>query len=365
LARFGDKVIRDAIYNELKRGGQAFFVHNRIDDLEKIANIILKLVPDARVTYAHGQMDGKQLERKMVDFIEHKYDVLVSTNIIESGLDISNANTIIINHAHMFGLSDLHQMRGRVGRSNKKAYCYLLTPPLTSLSVESRKRLKALEDFSDLGSGFKVAMKDLEIRGAGNMLGGEQSGFITDIGFDAYNKVLEDAIKELRDEEFAELFKNDPKFNGPEKTDCAIETDLEILIPESYISNVSERLNIYMQADKLENESQLVKFRDMLQDRFGPLPEPVEGVLKTVRLRWMAESLFFEKLSVKGGNLKAHLPPSEKEAYYKSESFSKVLVYVQKHSKICRLKETGKRLIFSVKGVETIDDALKTLSEIQ
>ncbi|OYX13099.1 MAG: transcription-repair coupling factor, partial [Algoriphagus sp. 32-45-6] len=255
---FQEEVIRDAVAYELRRGGQVFFVHNRVGEIDSIANLIQKLVPDARVIGAHGQMDGKKLENIMVDFINHEYDVLVSTNIIESGLDIPNANTIIINRAHMFGLSDLHQMRGRVGRSNKKAFCYLLTPPMSGLTPEARKRLQTLEEFSDLGDGFKVAMKDLDIRGAGNLLGAEQSGFITDLGFEMYHKILDEAVQELKENEFAALFETDLA----EKVkvlvqDCTIETDLELLIPEEYVSNISERLGLYSKLDSIKNEEEL------------------------------------------------------------------------------------------------------------
>ena len=261
LHTFNEAIIRDAISHELRRGGQVFFVHNRVSDIEAIANVIYKLVPDARIGIAHGQMDGDKLEKAMVKFIDGEYDVLVSTNIIESGLDIPNANTIIINQAHMFGLSDLHQMRGRVGRSNKKAFCYLLTPPASLLTADSRKRLAALEEFSELGDGFKVAMRDLDIRGAGNLLGGEQSGFITDLGFDTYHKILDDAIQELKETDFKDLFaaelEEKAKFIVQ---DCVIETDLEILIPDDYVNNISERLQLYSRLDNIKDEDQLKEF---------------------------------------------------------------------------------------------------------
>ncbi|MDN4165621.1 transcription-repair coupling factor [Cytophagales bacterium LB-30] len=362
---FNNEIIRDAVSNEINRGGQVFFVHNRISDIEEIANLILKLVPDARICIGHGQMDGEKLEKVMMKFIEGEYDVLVSTNIIESGLDIPNANTIMINRAHMFGLSDLHQMRGRVGRSNKKAYCYLLTPPTSALTVDSRKRLSALEEFSDLGDGFKVAMRDLDIRGAGNLLGAEQSGFITDIGFDMYHKLLDETIQELKETEFKDLFIRElSQTTKALVVDCSIETDMEILIPENYVSNISERLNLYAKLDSIKNEEGLAKFTASLLDRFGPLPDTVLELIETVRLRWLAEKLGFEKVSLKRGNMKCYFVPAENERYYKSDVFGKVLAYVQKHSKICKMKEHKSRLILNIDEVESINRALQLLSEM-
>ena len=363
---FEEEGIRDAVSYELRRGGQVFFVHNRVGEIDSIANLILKLVPDARVIGAHGQMDGDKLEKIMVDFINHQYDVLVSTNIIESGLDIPNANTILINRAHMFGLSDLHQMRGRVGRSNKKAFCYLLTSPLSGLTAEARKRLQTLEEFSDLGDGFKVAMKDLDIRGAGNLLGAEQSGFITDLGFEMYHKILDEAVQELKENEFAALFDEDLK----EKVsvlvqDCTIETDLELLIPESYVSNISERLALYSKLDGLEKEEELDQFGQMLQDRFGPLPKAVQDLMETVRLRWQAEELGIEKLVLKGSQMKCYLLPSSKETYYSSAVFGNIMKFVQLHSKSCKIKEHKNRLILSIDQVLNIQKAQHLLKEMK
>jgi transcription-repair coupling factor (superfamily II helicase) len=363
---FREEVIRDAIAFELKRGGQVFFVHNRVGEIDSIANLILRLVPDARVAAAHGQMDGKKLEDIMVKFIEGEYDVLVSTNIIESGLDIPNANTIIINRAHMFGLSDLHQMRGRVGRSNKKAFCYLLTTPTSGLTAEARKRLQTLEEFSDLGDGFKVAMRDLDIRGAGNLLGAEQSGFITDLGFEMYHKILDEAVQELKENEFAYLFEVDLK----EKVevlvqDCVIETDLELLIPESYVSNISERLSLYAKLDNIKKEEELQTFIQSVRDRFGPIPSPVEDLFETVRLRWIAENLGFEKLVLKGEIMKCYFLPSEKEKYFKSDTFGKILAYIQKHGKHCKIKEAKNRLILIISEVKSIEKAKKWLEEMK
>jgi transcription-repair coupling factor (superfamily II helicase) len=362
---FQEEIIRDSVAYELRRGGQVFFVHNRVGEIDSIANLIMKLVPDARVVGAHGQMDGKKLEKVMVDFINHEYDVLVSTNIIESGLDIPNANTIIINRAHMFGLSDLHQMRGRVGRSNKKAFCYLLTPPMSGLTPEARKRLHTLEEFSDLGDGFKVAMKDLDIRGAGNLLGAEQSGFITDLGFEMYHKILDEAVQELKENEFAALFETDLT----EKVkvlvqDCTIETDLELLIPEEYVGNISERLGLYSKLDSLKNEEELEKYSAMLQDRFGPLPEEVKELLETVKLRWKAEKLGIEKLVLKGKQMKCYLLPSSRDDFYSSVVFGRIMKFAQLHPKICKIKEYKNRLILTIEGVKSIREAEKMLLEM-
>ncbi len=366
LHTFNEALIRDAVSFELRRGGQVFFVHNRVRDIEQVANIILKLVPDARIGVAHGQMDGAKLEKVMLKFIAGEFDILVSTNIIESGLDIPNANTIIINSAHMFGLSDLHQMRGRVGRSNKKAFCYLLTPPTTGLTSDARKRLSTLEEFSDLGDGFKVAMRDLDIRGAGNLLGAEQSGFISDLGFDAYHKILDEAVQELKETEFKSLFADElAKTTEVLVQDCSVETDLEILIPETYVANISERLNLYARLDNIKDEASLEKFTESLEDRFGPMPEAVKDLTETVKLRWLAEKLGFEKLLLKNENLKCYLVSSDNEKYYKSAIFGRILAYVQQHPKKFRLREHKKRLILTVSEVLTVEDAIEILSSIQ
>jgi transcription-repair coupling factor (superfamily II helicase) len=363
---FREEVIRDSVAYELRRGGQVFFVHNRVGEIDSIANLIMKLVPDARVAGAHGQMDGKKLEKVMVDFINHEYDVLVSTNIIESGLDIPNANTIIINRAHMFGLSDLHQMRGRVGRSNKKAFCYLLTSPMSGLTAEARKRLQTLEEFSDLGDGFKVAMKDLDIRGAGNLLGAEQSGFITDLGFEMYHKILDEAVQELKENEFAALFELDLEDKVKVLVqDCTIETDLELLIPEGYVSNISERLGLYSKLDAIKDEEELGKFSIMLMDRFGPLPDSVEDLMETVKLRWTAEKLGIEKLVLKAKQMKCYLLPSSRDDFYSSEVFKKIMRFAQTHSKQTKIKEHKNRLILTVEGVTTISKAQNKLKEME
>jgi len=363
---FHKGLIRDAISFELRRGGQVFFVHNRIHDIDEIANIIFHLVPDARIAVAHGQMRGEKLEKIMLKFIEGEYDILVSTNIIESGLDIPNANTIIINRAHMFGLSDLHQMRGRVGRSNRKAFCYLITPPTAGLTVEARKRLKTLEEFSELGDGFKVAMRDLDIRGAGNLLGGEQSGFINDLGFDTYHKILDESIQELKETEFRHLFEQDLK----KKTeflveDCIIESDFEMLIPESYVTSISERLNLYARLDNIKNESELSAFINEIRDRFGEIPESVDTLIETVRIRWIAEKLGIEKMILKNGILKAQFVDPGNKEYYNSEIFGKILQYIKTNPAVCRLKEFRNKPVLFIENINHVLDAKRTLEKIQ
>jgi len=362
---FNESVIRDAVSFEVKRGGQVFFVHNRVGNIEEVANIILRLVPNARVAVAHGQMDGAKLEKTMLRFIEGEYDVLVSTNIIESGLDIPNANTILINNAHMFGLSDLHQMRGRVGRSNRKAFCYLLSPPASGLTSDARKRLSTLEEFSELGDGFKVAMRDLDIRGAGNLLGAEQTGFITDLGFEMYHKILDEAVQELKETEFKDLFTRDlAETLKPLVQDCSIETDLEVLIPEDYVTNTTERLRLYSRLDNIKDEEQLQEFKKMLEDRFGEIPESVHELMSTVRLRWKAEQLGFEKLMLKNGLMKCYIVGLDNENYFKSETFGKIIQYVQQHPKRCRIKETKKRPILSIERTENTQQAISILDDI-
>lgn len=364
LHTFDEKIIRDAVSHELRRGGQVFFVHNRVGDIDSVANTIYKLVPDAKIGIAHGQMEGDKLERAMMKFIDAEYDVLVSTNIIESGLDIPNANTIIINQAHMFGLSDLHQMRGRVGRSNKKAFCYLLTPPASLLTSDSRKRLAALEEFSDLGDGFKVAMRDLDIRGAGNLLGGEQSGFINDLGFETYHKILDDAIQELKENDFRDLF----AVELAEKAkiivqDCVIETDLEILIPETYVNNTSERLQLYARLDNIKDEEQLKKFSDELSDRFGEIPAAVHEMINSVRLRWLGEELGFEKISLKNERIRGYFV-SGSDAYFNSEIFGLILKFAQNNPRRCKIKDQGGKPLIVIENVPTVDAAIELFNHM-
>ncbi len=364
LHTFNESIVRDAISFELKRGGQVFFVHNRVGDIDEIANIILRLVPDARIGVAHGQMDADKLEKAMLRFIDGAYDVLVSTNIIESGLDIPNANTIMINQAHMFGMSDLHQMRGRVGRSNKKAFCYLLTPPASLLSADARKRLAALEEFSDLGDGFKVAMRDLDIRGAGNLLGAEQSGFISDLGFETYHKILDEAVQELKETDFKELFAAELSQRAQVLVqDCVIETDLELLIPEYYIANISERLQLYTQLDNIKKEEELLQFKSSLRDRFGPLPQQTEELIRSVELRWLGEQLGFEKISLKNEKLRAWFV-SNKNEYYNSKIFGEILEYVQQHPKQFRMRDMGNKLTLVAEPIHTVDFAISLLRQM-
>ena len=357
---FDEKIIRDAINYELARAGQVFFVHNRVQDIHDVATMIWRLCPQARVAVGHGQMDGAKLEETLMTFIEGESDVLVSTTIIESGIDIPNANTIIIDQAQNFGLSDLHQMRGRVGRSNKKAYCYLLAPPLSVLTNEAKQRLKAIEEFSDLGSGFNVAMRDLDIRGAGNLLGGEQSGFISEIGFEMYHKILDEAIQELKETEFADLFiheREEKKF----VSDCQIDTDLEILLPSDYVNSVSERLLLYKELDNTGSEENLVEFENQLRDRFGTLPKPAIELLSTIRLRWIAEKLGFEKILLKNKRFIGYFVSNPASFFYQSEVFSNILKYVQKNSNKCRLKEDKSRLSLTIRDIETVEQANEAL----
>ena len=361
---FSEEFIRDAISFEVQRGGQVFFVHNRVNDIESIANIIMRLVPDVRIGIAHGQMEGDRLEKVMVNFIEGEYDILVSTNIIESGIDIPNANTIIINSAHMFGLSDLHQMRGRVGRSNRKAFCYLLTPSVSTLASDSRKRLQTLEEFSELGDGFKVAMRDLDIRGAGNLLGAEQSGFVNDLGYELYHKMLDEAVQELKNNEFKDLFTS--ALGLPQKLvpDCQIETDFATLIPDSFVKNISERLSLYTRLDNIEKESELMSLEKEVLDRFGPLPKEVQDLLKMVRLRWDAEGLQLEKLTLKSNTMKGYFVTSQNDAFFQSPKFGKVIDYVKQHPRQSALKDQKGKLILICEHVESIDQAQMILSEM-
>lgn len=370
LHTFNEEIIRDAVSFEVSRGGQVFFVHNRVQDIIQVARMINRLCPDVRVGIGHGQLDGDKLEEVMLKFVEGEYDVLVATTIIEAGLDISNANTIIINQAHMFGLSDLHQMRGRVGRSNKKAFCYLLTTPVSLLTNEARKRLKAIEEFSDLGSGFNIAMRDLDIRGAGDLLGGEQSGFINEIGFEMYQKILDEAIQELRIEneelEIGDSYNQKVKNNTNKLyvTDCNIDTDMEILIPVEYVTNITERLTLYRELDNSNNEEDLQKFEMQLKDRFGPVPYQTIELIHTIRLRWLAMEIGFEKLLLKNNKMVGYFIPKQDSAYYQTESFTKVLKFVQQNQRICKMKENNGKLTLSFDNIKSIDDAIAVLKPV-
>jgi len=310
-------------------------------------------------------MEGAKLEKAMLRFIEGAYDILVSTNIIESGLDIPNANTIIINQAHMFGLSELHQMRGRVGRSNKQAFCFLLSPPVIGLSTDARKRLNTLEEFSDLGDGFKVAMRDLDIRGAGNLLGAEQSGFISDLGFDMYHKILDEAVQELKETEFKELFAKELKETADLLVqDCVIESDLELIIPETYVENISERLGLYTTLDNTKDQKQLDEFEQHTRDRFGPIPDETYELIRSVKLRWQAERLGFEKLVLKNETLKGHFIPQEKETYYTGPIFGKVLKFVQNNPRRCKLRELKGKLTLTITDMESVEAATNMLTNV-
>ena len=360
---FNEETLRDAIQYEVSRGGQIFFIHNRIENIKEVAGMIQRLCPDVKVGVGHGQMEGAKLERLMLDFIEGEFDLLVSTTIIESGLDIPNANTIIINNAQNFGLSDLHQMRGRVGRSNKKAFCYLITPPRISMSEEGRKRIQALEQHSDLGAGFNIAMRDLEIRGAGDILGAEQSGFISDIGFEMYQRILAEAVKELKESEFKDIYiKNtsDSFFVD----ECQIDTDMEILIPDHYVNSISERLQLYKDLNTIENEDELNIFTEQITDRFGKIPPEVEKLLHTIRLRWIAKDLGFEKIILKANKMIAYFVANPKSSFFQSEQFGVILKFIQLNPKACQMKEKNNKLSLIFEKISTVEMALIQLKMI-
>ncbi len=348
---FNQDFIRDAIYFEAERGGQVFFIFNRIQGVKEMSALLQNLCPDLSISYAHGQMDGKELEGKIIDFIKRKYDVLVCTNIVESGVDIPNVNTIIINNAHHFGLSDLHQLRGRVGRSNKKAFCYLIAPPMSTLPADSRKRLQTLEQFSDLGSGFQIAMRDLDIRGAGNLLGGEQSGFMADIGFEMYQKILEEAIKELKRNRFKELFKDEISLQDNFVTDCTIDSDLEILIPDEYVESISERLSLYTRLDSLETEQELKDFYKELTDRFGLPPRQVDDLFAVVRSRKNGINIGFEKIILKDKKMRCYFINKNNSPYFESILFNNILQYLQTGTNKARLKQIGTNFLLIVDDI--------------
>jgi transcription-repair coupling factor (superfamily II helicase) len=358
---FNEDFIRDAIYFETERGGQVFFIHNRIQGLAEMSALIQSLCPDLSIGYAHGQLEGHELEERILDFIDKRYDVLVCTNIVESGVDIPNVNTIIVNNAHQFGLSDLHQLRGRVGRSNKKAFCYLLAPSISTLPSDSRKRLQTLEQHSELGSGFQIAMRDLDIRGAGNMLGGEQSGFMAEIGFEMYQKILDEAIKELKRTEFRSLFKEEIAKQEDYVQDCTIDTDLEILIPDSYVESITERLSLYTRLDNCEDEQELRAFAAELNDRFGPMPQQVQDLFDTVRCRKLAVALGFEKMILKDETLKCYFINKADSPYFETEIFQKILAYIQKHTNKGKLRQVGKMFMLVVDDITSMKDMLKFL----
>jgi transcription-repair coupling factor (superfamily II helicase) len=367
VIRYSEETIRDAITYEIQRGGQIFFIHNRIENIKEVAGMIQRLVPDAKIGIGHGQLDGKKLENLMLAFINGEFDVLVSTTIVESGLDVPNANTIFINNANNFGLSDLHQMRGRVGRSNKKAFCYFITPEYSAMTDDARKRITALEQFSELGSGFNIAMKDLEIRGAGDLLGGEQSGFINDIGFDTYQKILNEAIDELKENEFKDLYEDDGKEKEYVK-DITIDSDFELLFPDNYVNNISERLNLYTQLNNIKTEEELQKFESEIVDRFGELPTQVVDLLNSVRIKWIATKMGLEKVVMKQGKLIGYFITDQKSGFYQSAGFTRVLQFVQQHSSACKMKEkqtrNGLRLLLTFESIKTVKQALAVLKPI-
>ncbi|USD25956.1 transcription-repair coupling factor [Flagellimonas marinaquae] len=366
VIRLNEEVIRDAVSYEIQRGGQVFFIHNRIENIKEVAGMLQRLVPDAKIGIGHGQMEGKKLESLMLSFMNGEFDVLVSTTIIESGLDVTNANTIFIHNANNFGLSDLHQMRGRVGRSNKKAFCYFITPPYEVMTPEARKRIEALEQFTDLGSGFNIAMKDLEIRGAGDLLGGEQSGFINEIGFETYQKILSEAIDELKENEFKELYE---EVEGDKEKvyvkEMQLDTDFELLFPDDYINNITERLNLYTQLNSVEDEVGLQKFEAQLVDRFGELPEPAVDLMNSVRIKWIATHIGLEKVIMKKGKFIGYFIADQQSSFYQSPVFTQILQYAQTHPQLVKLKEkqtrNGLRLLLVFDKITSVEKALKVL----
>ncbi len=369
VIRFNEEVIRDAVSYEIQRGGQVYFINNRIENIKEVAGMIQRLVPGAKVGIGHGQMDGKKLEELMLAFMEGEFDVLVATTIIESGLDVPNANTIFINNANNFGLSDLHQMRGRVGRSNKKAFCYFITPPYSMMTGEAQKRITALEQFSELGSGFNIAMKDLEIRGAGDLLGGEQSGFINEIGFDTYQKIMNEAIEELKENEFKDLYQEENDIETKEFVkDIQIDTDFELLFPDEYINNITERLNLYNELSQIKDEAALQQFEQKLIDRFGALPKPAIALLNSVRIKWKATAMGIERLMMKQGKMIGYFIGDQQSDFYQSNRFMKVLQFAQRNGNVCKIKEketkNGLRLLLTFDNVKSVNKALELLEGI-
>lgn len=372
---FDEGIIKEAVSFELNRGGQVFFINNRIEQLPKIAGMLTRLVPQARVITAHGQMDGNTLEQIMLDFMEGKYDVLVSTTIIESGLDIPNANTIIINDGERYGLSDMHQLRGRVGRSNRKAFCYIFSPPPETLTDEARRRLKAIEDFSELGSGLNLSLQDLDIRGAGNLLGAEQSGFIGDLGFETYQKILDEALVELKESELESEVKSGQADGSPADTsvfdeiqfvaDCHVDTDMELLIPDSYVENVSERINLYRRIDSLQDEAAIAAFVSELTDRFGPVPQSILELLQVVRLRWIAVGLGMERIMLKNGKMTISFVSDQNSVFYQSPQFTTIIGNVQRYRSTCQMQQKNGKLVLSFDGVRTVEKALGLLQKLE
>lgn len=363
---FSDELVKEAIYYEVNRGGQVFFVHNRVKTLPDIVALIRRLCPDVEVAMAHGQMEAKSLEETLLAFIEKEYDVLVCTNIIETGLDIPNANTMIINNAHQFGMSDLHQLRGRVGRSNRKAFCYLFSPPMSVLTAEARKRLRTLEEFSDLGSGLNIAMRDLDIRGAGNLLGGEQSGFISEIGYETYQKILQEAIQELKETEFKELFKKELEKKQDFVREVIIDTDVEMLIPDEYVQNIQERLRLYTELDGIETETELQKFEEALRDRFGRVPSQVLELFEGLRLRWTCKKLGFERIILKNDKLRCYFVENPQSLFYESDTFQKILQFISTEGEPLGLsfKKSHRYFMMIKDGVKSLRAARAVLRNV-
>jgi transcription-repair coupling factor (superfamily II helicase) len=369
VIRFQEDTIRDAIRYEVQRGGQVFFIHNRIENIQEVAGLIQRLLPDVKIGIGHGQMEGRKLEQLMLAFINNEFDVLVSTTIVESGLDVPNANTIFINNANSFGLSDLHQMRGRVGRSNKKAFCYFITPPSHMMTDDARKRIQAISLFTELGSGFHIAMKDLEIRGAGDLLGAEQSGFINDIGFETYQKILNETIAELKENEFKDLYKDkDHESERDYVTDVQIDTDFEVLFPDYYVNAIGERLTLYQRLSTLVSEEELSRFESELTDRFGPAPDQTMALLDSVRLKWVAKSLGIERVIMKRGKMICYFLADQESSYYQSATFTRVLKFVQHNGRNCAIKEketkNGLRLMLTFEQVESVHHGLQSLNAL-
>ena len=357
---FDHDEVRKIINYELNRGGQLFFVHNRVEELQSIHDILHRLVPDMKICVAHGQMEAKVLENKILDFMAGDYDMLLCTTIIENGLDIPNANTIIINQAQNIGLSDLHQLRGRVGRSNRRAFCYLIVPPLVSITDDARRRLKAIESFSDLGSGFNIAMQDLDIRGAGNLLGAEQSGFITDMGFETYQKILAEAMEELGVETGITRKDSDDSY----VSDCTIETDQLALIPDTYIDMTAEKIRIYKELDSLKSEKEIKQMQVKLEDRFGKLPEELSRLFDIVRIRQLGQKLGLEKIIIKNGVMIAFFISNPLSQYYKSDRFAKILENVTLSPKLFELKQNDNRLRIFSRNIDTLNKAYETLKKL-
>ncbi len=360
---FDEAIIKDAIIKEMERNGQVFFINNRIQNIYLLAEKLRKLVPEARIAVGHGQMPPAQLEETILDFINYDYDVLIATTVIESGIDMPNVNTIIVNKANLFGLSDLHQLRGRVGRSNRKAYCYLIAPPITELTDDARRRLQAIETFADLGSGFNIAMQDLDIRGAGNMLGAEQSGFIADLGYETYQKILNEAMSELREEEFAELYADEPQ-SANYVSECQIESDLDVMFPSDYIMSVSERMTLYRELDNLTTEEALEEFEKRLVDRFGPIPTPAKDLIILLRIRWRGLQLGIERVTLKNGRMTLYLISKERSPYFESSAFSALINYIAAHPRTCQLGEKEGKRFASFSSVNYASEAYAIFEDI-